>query len=36
MTAVNTSVCERINSVCRQAQIEGTSYGKIMSKGVRK
>ena len=28
--------CERINSVCRQAQIEGTSYGKIMSKGVRK
>lgn len=24
--------CERINSVCRQAQIEGTSYGKIMSK----
>lgn len=27
---------ERINSVCRQAQIEGTSYGKIMSKGVRK
>ena len=28
--------CERINSVCRQAQIEGTSYGKIMSKEVRK
>lgn len=28
--------CERIKSVCRQAQNEGTSYGKIMSKGVRK